>query len=61
MNMGCPQIVLESANLSLCLTNEALRHKGVLGGGWINRSTFFLTSALVAGEWSAGRSVHFTS
>jgi hypothetical protein len=39
--------------LSLCLTNQALRHEGVWG-------SWFLTSALVGGEWSASRPCRFT-
>jgi hypothetical protein len=45
--------------LSMCLTNEALRHEGVWGSGCID--PHFLTSALVGGEWSASRPGRFTS
>jgi hypothetical protein len=44
--------------LSLCLTNEALRHEGVWGSGCIDQH--FLDLALVGGEWSASRSGLFT-
>jgi hypothetical protein len=44
--------------LSLCLTNYALRHEGVWESGVI--APPFLTSALVAGEWSASRPCRLT-
>jgi hypothetical protein len=45
-------------NLSLCLINQALRHKGL----WVVgvEIQVFLNSALVGGEWSASRPGRFT-
>jgi hypothetical protein len=43
----------------VCFTNTPQPHD-VWGGGWKYRSTFFLTSAVAGGEWSASRPGLFT-
>jgi hypothetical protein len=48
----------EKANLSLCLTNYALRHEDVWGSGCIEPG--FFTPAIVGGEWSYSRPGRFT-
>jgi hypothetical protein len=49
---------INKVNLSLCLTNHALRHEGVWENECINQ--IFLISALAGSEWSASRPGCFT-
>jgi hypothetical protein len=53
-----PPPIQGKVNLSLCLTNWALRHEEVWGSRCID--PIFLTSALVRGAWSATCPCRFT-
>jgi hypothetical protein len=48
----------KNVQLSLCLSNSALRHEDVWWSGCVDH--VFLTSAIFGGKWSASRPWRFT-